>query len=225
MPFKTCTALEGDPRLSPRLAVDKTKLWYPGHVIQIGFMGGTATQNHKVIQMASEWMRYANIEFVYGYHPDDADIRISFQRGKGSWSYMGKDALLIAPRVATMNFGWLYDETSDEEWSRTVLHEFGHMLGAIHEHQSPAAGIKWDKPLVYQYYWQTQGWSKEMVDHNIFSRYDQDISNTEFDPESIMLYPVEQKFTLDDFSVGWNRRLSEADKRFIEEMYPFDNSC
>jgi hypothetical protein len=57
-----------------------------------------------------------------------------------------------------MNYGWLLANTPDQEYSRVVLHEFGHALGAIHEHQHPAAGIPWDKPKVYEYY-ARQHWS------------------------------------------------------------------
>ena len=225
MTFKTCTDLYANPLLAPRLAVDRGKRWLPGQTLQIGFLGGSNFQKLKVMDIASEWLHWANLYFFW--HTSEAntngklDVRVSFDRGKGSWSYVGIDSLAIAnQRQATMNFGWLDESTADDEWSRTVLHEFGHMLGAIHEHQSPAASIKWDLPLLYQYYWETQGWSKDQVDSNIVRKYNKGVTNTEFDRESIMLYPVEQRFTLDDFEVGWNRRLSDRDKGFIAEMYP-----
>ncbi len=47
--------------------------------------------------------------------------------------------------------GWLEPDTPNDEYRRVVLHEFGHALGGIHEHQSPASGvIPWDKPKVYE---------------------------------------------------------------------------
>ncbi len=228
MTFKTCTDLYTSQYLAPRLAVDRGKRWDAGHVIQISFLGGSGYQRLKVMDIASEWLHWANLYFSWTAMNvrsdgmvDRNDVRISFQRGKGSWSYVGMDAMTIEnQKEATMNFGWLDESTSEDEWERVVLHEFGHMLGAIHEHQSPATDIKWDLPLLYQYYWETQGWSKEQVNFNIVLKYNRGISNTEFDRESIMLYPVEQKFTLDDFSVGWNRQLSDRDKGFIAEMYP-----
>jgi hypothetical protein len=197
-------------------------------MIQIGFLGGSDFQKLKVADIASRWLQWANLYFSWNtlnVRSDGMngrnDVRISFKRGDGAWSYVGTDALSIDnQKKATMNFGWLDEGTAENEWERVVLHEFGHMLGAIHEHQSPATNIKWDKPLLYQYYWETQGWSKEQVDFNIIRKYNKGISNTEFDRESLMLYPVEQKFTLDDFEVSWNRALSNRDKEFMSEMYP-----
>ena len=43
---------------------------------------------------------------------------------------------------ATMNLGW-----QDEG---VVLHEFGHTLGFIHEHQNPEGGIQWESRQRYQ---------------------------------------------------------------------------
>ncbi|HKG84980.1 MAG TPA: hypothetical protein VKB16_17765, partial [Beijerinckiaceae bacterium] len=59
---------------------------------------------------------------------------------------------------------------------RPVLHEFGHVLGLRHEHHHPASGIVWNKPVVYRELRQQFGWSKAMVDSNIFERFTQDFS-------------------------------------------------
>ena len=121
-----------------------------------------------------------------------------------------------------MNFGWLKAQTADDEYARVVIHEFGHALGCIHEHQNPSANIPWDKEVVYKYYaGPPNNWDKEKTDHNLFRKYSQDISQfSEFDKDSIMLYAVPNEFTIGDFEVGFNRELSETDQSFISRLYP-----
>ena len=48
-----------------------------------------------------------------------------------------------------MNYGWLTPESAQDEVRRVVLHEFGHALGLIHEHQNPkGGGIEWNRDAV-----------------------------------------------------------------------------
>jgi len=131
----------------------------------------------------------------------------------------------LEPAIAsqpTMNFGWLRSNTPNDEVRRVVLHEFGHALGLVHEHQNPAVAIPWNKAAVYQYY---QGppnqWSQEQVDLNIFEVYGKGLTKyTRFDRNSIMLYPIPAELTTGGYQVGWNNELSYWDKLFIRKCYP-----
>ena len=119
-----------------------------------------------------------------------------------------------------MNFN-LTNDDNDQYYSRKVLHEFGHALGAIHEHSSPATPINWNKEAVYKAHEGTT-WDKAMVDHNIFFTYDKTLTNfTAFDPDSIMLYPFPPEWTLDGYSTKENTVLSKNDKDFMKQLYPF----
>ncbi len=122
-----------------------------------------------------------------------------------------------------MNFGWFNDDTAEYDFSGTILHEFGHALGCIHKHLSPASDIQWNKPAVYDYYSKLDPpWSKEEIDENTFNKYSSTITQyTEFDKKSIMLYAISNSLTLNDFEVGWNDSLSDTDKSFINKVYPF----
>ena len=51
-----------------------------------------------------------------------------------------------------------------------IQHEFGHAIGLQHEHQHPSIGIQWNKKVVIADM-AKQGWTQEMVEHNIFDRY------------------------------------------------------
>ncbi|MBK9169561.1 MAG: pre-peptidase C-terminal domain-containing protein [Bryobacterales bacterium] len=208
-----------------QLALLAGKRWRNGRTLRIRFMDevtpAAAIVKDRVKQYALEWTEHANLRFEF-VSTGDAEIRIAFDQTDGSWSYLGTDALSIPANRATMNFGWLHAGTSLAEYSRVVLHEFGHALGCIHEHQHPHGGIPWDKEAVYaSYAAPPNNWSRDDVDANLFARYEIAQTNfSAFDRESIMLYPVPQELTLGDYSVGWNGVLSATDKRFIAAQYP-----
>ena len=205
------------------LAAEERWLWKPGRVLRCRFMGGDPAVQSKVEAVAHQWEAYANIKFAFGIDPD-AEIRIAFINGAGSWSYLGMQALVIAKDQPTMNYGWLTPQSSDLEYNRVVLHEFGHALGCIHEHQNPSVDIPWDKPEVYRYYGgPPNNWPPEKVDTNLFKKYSAASTQfSEFDRESIMLYPIDNRLTTGDYEVGWNRNLSEVDREFINVFYPFE---
>lgn len=197
------------------------KLWRPGRTLRARFLDGDTRIQKRCIPFAKVWEECANLKIDFGSDPN-AEIRISFQY-RGSWSYVGADALAIEKTVPTMNFGWLTLDTPLDEYARVVTHEFGHALGFIHEHQNPTANIPWNKEAVYAYY---QGapnyWTRDQVDINLFTRYSADLTRfSEYDPSSIMLYPIPAEFLLDpSAAVGWNRVPSETDKRYATILYP-----
>jgi len=202
------------------LALPVASLWQIGATLRVQFLGGSQNVQGKVMDCARIWMEYANVnlEFVYD---GDSEIRVAFDPG-ASWSRIGTDNHNVGAEEATMNLGWIDDDTPDEEISRVVLHEFGHALGCIHEHQSPAAGIQWDTEAVYAHYAQSDGWDRATVDVNIFEAFDVNTTQfTEFDPRSIMVYAISRQLTLDGFEVQSNDTLSDMDKDFIGRMYPF----
>jgi hypothetical protein len=205
-----------------RIAVETKKTWNNGRHLSVAFLGGSTTVRERVKRHASYWMDFANIQLDFNVPKNKtADVRIAFNSKDGSWSYVGTEILTIDPDQPTMNYGWLTETTDDEEYHRTVLHEFGHTLGCIHEHSSPLGGVPWDKAKAYQYYQQTQGWSKAEVDEQVFKKYSIDqIRGTKVDKHSIMMYPIPNEITIGNFEVGWNNDLSAGDKKFMSKMYP-----
>ena len=133
-----------EPSTPFEAALVKSKRWRKGRTLKIRFMDGDAALQNRVAQSAKEWMKYANVNFDFGTYAN-AEIRIAFVQGAGSWSAVGTDALVeewFPKNEQTMNYGWLRPTSTDQEVSSVVLHEFGHALGLIHEHQQPSAEIQ-----------------------------------------------------------------------------------
>lgn len=206
--------------LRGRPIANRKKLWERGTTIRIGFMSDVDPAIQSPIMFNLErWLEYADtLKFTWMKDPRNATIRISCAQS-GSWSYVGTDATRVDYLMPTMNFGWFDRNTSDEEYTRVVMHEGGHMLGLLHEQGHPEANIEWDKDAVYAAY-KEYGWNRRMVDDNVFSVFDSaDTLYSKYDPDSIMQYPIPPEFTLDGFSVGWNSVPSAMDKNFMRQAY------
>lgn len=213
-------AIKEDPSnaSAPEAALLRRRRWRNGRELHVAFLEGTPSIHRKVAFYAQQWCEYANISLLFDNHPQ-AEIRIAFQPTLGTWSAVGTSALTVSDSYPTMNFSWLIPTPFEEEViSHAVLHEFGHALGLIHEHQSPKGGIQWNRAVVLQAH---ANYSEEWVEHNIFKRYRfWQTQYTKFDPYSIMVYRIPPTWTLNGYETPINVTLSQTDKDFVARCYP-----
>jgi len=218
-----------------------SKLWKPGSTINIGFMDqGNTVRRDSLAYIQQQGIPYDPLqEVIDGLSPqeavkliiqeryqkflglnfkfvpiDQADIRISFNK-PGAYSNIGTDATRVPRGQETMNFGWLNVQV--------VLHEFGHALGMIHEHQNPRGEpIQWNEQRLYEWAERPPNmWDKTKTNNNIINKYDENITNgSKFDPESIMLYYFPAFLTLNNRGTDANQRLSKVDVEYLTKQYP-----
>jgi hypothetical protein len=208
-----------------KLALLRRSKWRPGRTLRIRFLDGTPFLRRKVQELASEWTKHANLSFQFGDDPE-AEIRVSFASDPGSsWSALGTDCLVerYFPRhQPTMSFGWLDDTTDEAELSRVIIHEFGHAIGCIHEHQNPKGGIRWNEQAVLAYFAGPPNyWDEDAIRTNVLDKYSlRTLNATELDPDSIMLYEFPASLTTTHQGTHSNTKLSPKDIELIREMYP-----
>ena len=155
------------------------------------------------------------LQFNYVDDYNNAKVRISFDVNDGAWAVIGIQCL--DPEIngkATMNLGW-FDVA-------TTLHEFGHVLGLIHEHQNSRDNpISWNKEAVYKWAQSDQNWDQQTTNENILQNYPiNQINGSVFDPLSIMLYFFPAELTTNNHGTRQNLRLSGYDVKYISEKYP-----
>lgn len=191
---------------------------------------------------------------------DSGDIRVTFNTN-GSFTQIGigNNPQFPEPpsdRDASCHLGWVdppngrsfnwngrnYDvpenaKTNGNDDGATVVHEFGHALGMLHEHQSPDIDFGWYCDKVLDYYGSSQGWSNQQVCDNILnqvgrkpecsecnsftSQRDTDVAYSKYDPDSIMAYPIEAGMCK-AFPNGMktNNILSKKDVEWLSKFYP-----
>lgn len=232
-------------------------LWNPKvfPVLKIAFLDGNDHQKEWVRQVIDKNLAplISKIRLEWNAPVEESHIRISFGIPNQAWSMIGSDALQVPKNQPTMNLGWLdddiqYDVPELKGTGMVVLHEFGHAMGMIHEHQNPKGNpIVWNKPVVYEELARTNGWNKQLVDRNVFQKYgdyelcqqakeEEDIikrkleiqnycqgelvNGSEYDPESVMHYFFPARWIKEGpKKLLVNETFSKTDKKWLRKYY------
>jgi hypothetical protein len=217
--------------------VVKAITWRPGETVKVCFRAGTQKARVRVAKYASEWMNYANVVLDFGdkdnprsCQGDNSEaIKIDFVEtgaAAGYWSQVGTNSRKV---VHSMNLGDIGKDAlpfPEAEARRLTMHEFGHALGMLHEHQSPTGGCgpEYDQQALLAY-GALLGWSPEKALSN-FIPYSAspELNATEVDRKSIMHYSLPVWiFKAREKSpcfVQPNYEISEGDRAFLSRVYP-----
>ena len=189
-------------KFAPQVDSRGSRAWTTGHtvigekygklnlstvIITAKILNGTAAQKTMIKDAAADWERNGNLFFRF-VESGEADVQISINTKKesdGGWATTGKGT---ASRME------LYNEFS----YGTCLHEFGHVLGLVHEHQSPRflELVEWaykGEELIAEL--RKDGipdWSEAKIRRSILTPKEVGPA-AKFDPDSVMTYEFSSK--------------------------------
>jgi hypothetical protein len=181
----------------------------------------------RILELAQQWADLTKLKFNVVNDRMSADIRVGFNTGGGQdgghWSYIAQEATSLPAGAKTMNLAIDPNMLQTDPYaSAVVLHEFGHAVGAGHEHKSPGSGgIKFNEARTIQWFWERYHWDEQMTRSNVLEPYQASdlILYSQFDPDSIMLYQYPGDITEDHKGTKQNYVLSALDKAFISKLY------
>lgn len=217
----------------------KDAFWESGQTLVVGFTGSNTAvvapivKQHLIDESASSWSPHINLKFDVradpNNQPPNPDILVATSCDKcdagacGHYSALGQFS-----KAKTMRDGHsmclaqvMLEEPARQK--RIVNHEFGHALGLFHEHQRQ--GMDWNKPAVYKFCQDSQGWDNAKCDQQILLAIENEVpahelAGTPYDPKSIMHYGFPAEWTISGKAHDEALELSAMDKKGIAEIYP-----
>ncbi len=217
------------PAMAPLLGPGD-KMWAPGRPLRVAFPPNTPQKTaDAILEVARMWTQNANVALVdvdnhhgspLGYPA--AEIRIWFDVERNASLIGGTGARLSLYRPTMMLNDLDKKDPNSDDFRRVVLHEFGHALGLLHEHQSPDAAFNWQLSEILAYASQHWGWNADDVARNITTPAAEDeVVWSLYDDSSIMHYKIPSNWVTPEKVYNLTTTLSDIDLAFARAMYPF----
>ena len=213
--------------------------WPVGSTVRVGFLNGDSGANHIlrlwVMAAAATWRQFANLSWDFQDGAAAADVTVNFlptaDAGYGTYSSaLGTEAReFVSAGLPSVHLVFDPADPANDatELARVCLHEWGHVLGLIHEHERPDRPISFDLAATVAYYRELTGgtWTEAEIQQQVINPYTGPLAGeTAFDTKSIMMYPFPAGLATyadgSPFQTGWNEHLTAHDKQLAAQLYP-----
>jgi hypothetical protein len=225
----TCTARNRHvviPHEADGLAMLRGSYWPLGYAVKVAFLGGSTETQDRVMAHARRWSQYGELDFVAVAAARTSgafDVLVGFDQ-QGYWSMIGTGSRQVAGQgQQTLNLqGFDSRLMPESEWTRVVVHEFGHACGNLHEQQRPEVVAMLDARAVIAEFERTQGWSAQEIRDQILTPFDPSTVDETPTPDllSIMMYSFDASLTLDHRPIVGGSDITDADKILFSKVYP-----
>ena len=157
--------------------------------LTVAFLNGDDVQRSKVMTTVRQWEASG---YMLSFVDDlaSADIRVEFDANPDHLNSGSSNIGMCRSKAPerTMLLGVSSDPVDPNQ--RVILHEFGHALGLVHEHQNPAFAVEWNMAGIKNHYFtEDPSTQEDRIRDNIIARADA-TNYSAFDVNSIMRYKI-----------------------------------
>jgi hypothetical protein len=212
------------PRLPDQAAFLNT---WDINTLNVFFLAGNDRMHQTVMRQVQKWTEACNIKFVQTDRAAGSHLRVDFRRGLGHFSHVGLECKEVPQNERTMNLDMTETSMVSDYNLSVILHEFGHAIGLLHEHSSPASNLRFaDMASLIRFFQgkfgERPGETQRLIEHNILKKYkDTEVKKfSQFDPDSIMIYSLPQEVLAPGSGpMRANLSLSATDIDYASRMY------
>lgn len=196
----------------------------PGETVHLYIEGDLDFKNTVIGYLESHFFPYVNLDFVVVHTPQESpsgalvtvtsDTTTLSPGASGTCRFIGTKTPYVIIGILKR---------------RTCIHELCHAVGMLHELDHPNKTVTFDREHLARFFVErkalTHDEATRFVDRNFFkaSSYGE-LSTTEFDPQSVMLYSMPAASNLEGVELVGGTKLSRLDKRWLREAYGMPRS-
>lgn len=207
--FKSCLSKETHVNTNVLKSLGTDLVWPNGSTLLVYLNADENTRAAFLNYIIQFYVPHANLKIQETRDYSAAHITIDFNDSGSSWSYIGTSSL-HAPTYS-MQIG---DFAQD-----TILHEWGHAIGWVHEHTHPDKPWRYNEEVVYEALKEI-GWTVDEIDINILQARKND-DDTPYDEYSIMHYYLPREWVIPETTFRVNTVLSQQDIFTLKLTYPY----
>jgi hypothetical protein len=174
-----------------------------------------------------------DINWTWGVSPSDANLTITYKPCSGSFTsgvgYLGSVDTMHNIQFGNLDWNKEHDcalgtcPPCSTNTGAVVMHEFGHLMGMVHEQHSPDRPFTFNNQAAQKYFGgPPNNWTDQQIYNQVLAKYNwSQYNGSSYDPKSIMQYLIPCDIFIKGPALNCNVGYSKLDKYWLRKKYKY----